>query len=393
MGVSDYPDPIKDSPYADDDAQDIYDGLLLYSNWHPDNIILLNQKTGQEEPNKENIKEAIQSLGAKMTANDTFLFFYSGHGEKNTDVEPIDEDDGKDEYLCCYGRRWDDWIRDDELVEWMSELPTTRIVAILEACYSGGQIKSIERNDLEPEESVGQVEEDSDGFAVDLISRIRPDDLNKTSGCVVLTSSSDRQKSHSHPIWPNSIFSYYVHKALTECPDDNKDGELSVEEIFKYVKLRTIILARLIHRKQVPQIYDSYPAGAPETGELTICIGSPSLVGINGDEKLLELEAAPIYIHSSRLFANYPNPFNPDTWIAYQIVQDALVTINIYNAKGQLIRALHLGNQSAGVYITKDKAAYWDGRDSFGEKVASGVYFYTLQAGEFRATRKMVIFK
>jgi len=93
------------------------------------------------------------------------------------------------------------------------------------------------------------------------------------------------------------------------------------------------------------------------------------------------------------LLQNYPNPFNPDTWLPFKLANDAPVAINIYNAKGQLIRTIALGNKNAGVYITKDRAAYWDGRDSFGEKVASGVYFYTLQAGGFRATRKMLILK
>lgn len=95
----------------------------------------------------------------------------------------------------------------------------------------------------------------------------------------------------------------------------------------------------------------------------------------------------------SALLQNYPNPFNPETWLPFQLAQDALVTIRIYNTNGQLIRTIALGNKQAGVYVTKDKAAYWDGRDSLGQSVASGVYYYTLQAGEFRATRKMVIMK
>jgi hypothetical protein len=93
------------------------------------------------------------------------------------------------------------------------------------------------------------------------------------------------------------------------------------------------------------------------------------------------------------LLQNYPNPFNPDTWIPFELAEPAEVTIRIYNTGGQLVRALRLGNRNAGAYITKDKAAYWDGKDSEGEKVASGVYFYTLEAGKLMATRKMVIFK
>ena len=93
------------------------------------------------------------------------------------------------------------------------------------------------------------------------------------------------------------------------------------------------------------------------------------------------------------LLQNYPNPFNPETWIPFQLAQDAPVTISIYNTKGQLIRILYLGNQQAGIYVAKDKAAYWDGRNDMDEKVASGFYFYTLQAGGFKTTRRMVILK
>lgn len=94
-----------------------------------------------------------------------------------------------------------------------------------------------------------------------------------------------------------------------------------------------------------------------------------------------------------RLLQNFPNPFNPDTWLPYQLAQDADVVIHIYNINGQILRVLQLGKQNAGVYLTKGRAAYWNGRDSFGEKVAGGVYFYTLRAGDFKATRKMVIMK
>jgi hypothetical protein len=93
------------------------------------------------------------------------------------------------------------------------------------------------------------------------------------------------------------------------------------------------------------------------------------------------------------LLANYPNPFNPDTWIPYKLKEGTEVTILIYNIAGQIVKTIHLGREEAGLYLTKEKAAYWDGRNSEGEKVSSGVYFYTLQAGKFRATRKMNIIK
>ena len=93
------------------------------------------------------------------------------------------------------------------------------------------------------------------------------------------------------------------------------------------------------------------------------------------------------------LFANYPNPFNPETWIPYQLAKPAEVKVAIYAADGTLVRTLELGHQAAGVYQSKGRAAYWDGTNALGEPVASGVYFYTLTAGEFRATRKFLIRK
>ena len=93
------------------------------------------------------------------------------------------------------------------------------------------------------------------------------------------------------------------------------------------------------------------------------------------------------------LLANYPNPFNPETWIPYQLSTSADVSVSIYSVNGRLVRRLDLGHQSAGVYRSRGRAAYWDGRNAFGERVASGLYFYTLTAGDFTATRKMLIRK
>ena len=93
------------------------------------------------------------------------------------------------------------------------------------------------------------------------------------------------------------------------------------------------------------------------------------------------------------LLPNYPNPFNPETWIPYQLAEPADVSISIYAIDGKLVRTLNLGHQSTGIYQDKSRAAYWDGRNTIGEPVASGVYFYTFKAGEFTATRKMLIRK
>ena len=102
------------------------------------------------------------------------------------------------------------------------------------------------------------------------------------------------------------------------------------------------------------------------------------------------LEAQP---KETALLANYPNPFNPETWIPYQLAKSAAVNISIHSADGSLVRTLSLGQLATGVFHNKSRAAYWDGRNEYGEPVASGVYFYTLTAGEFTATRKMLIRK
>ena len=90
------------------------------------------------------------------------------------------------------------------------------------------------------------------------------------------------------------------------------------------------------------------------------------------------------------LLANYPNPFNPETWIPYQLAESANINISIYSSDGKLVRVLELGYQPVGIYESRSRAAYWDGKNSLGEFVASGVYFYTLTAGDFTATRKML---
>ena len=93
------------------------------------------------------------------------------------------------------------------------------------------------------------------------------------------------------------------------------------------------------------------------------------------------------------LLQNYPNPFNPETWIPYQLSEDTLVSVSIYDTTGKLVRILPLGFQSAGFYNSREHAAYWDGRNALGERVASGLYFYQLTTPSFQQTRRLVIVK
>ena len=111
-----------------------------------------------------------------------------------------------------------------------------------------------------------------------------------------------------------------------------------------------------------------------------------------GIENLQNLLAS-LIPEETALLANYPNPFNPETWIPYQLAESAEVTLTIYDMNGELIRRLAVGHQAAGMYKNRSRAVYWDGRNQLGESVASGLYFYTLTAGKFTGTRRMLILK
>ncbi len=107
----------------------------------------------------------------------------------------------------------------------------------------------------------------------------------------------------------------------------------------------------------------------------------------------LQLNVGDIQPQDTLLAQNFPNPFNPETWIPYQLSKATEVKIDIYNVSGRLVRSLDLGWQPTGSYMTPSSAAYWDGKNAVGERVASGIYFYTLQTSDFAATRRMVILK
>jgi len=147
-------------------------------------------------------------------------------------------------------------------------------------------------------------------------------------------------------------------------------------------------------------VYYDYPSGLLAI-EQNNGVRAPSLAKETKKNFFVQRQSTP---NHTTLLQNYPNPFNPETWIPFQLAENALVTISIYNTEGCLIRTLRLGHRPAGIYVTKDKSAYWDGKDSSRQKVASNVYFYTLQvehqrnpdgdgAGKFTATRRMVIMK
>ena len=205
--------------------------------------------------------------------------------------------------------------------------------------------------------------------------------------------------------------------------DVNADGQVSILDLIliarDFGKPATRNSRTDVNRDGVISILDLILV-ARHMGELTVS-ASPSLLAMQDIEELNPaviqawIERAKIedngslvfrqgiaYLQSllallipeeTALLPNYPNPFNPETWIPYQLSEPADVTLRIYAVNGVLVRTLVLGQTPAGIYQSRSRAAYWDGRNSVGESVASGIYFYTLTAGNFTATRKLLILK
>ena len=174
--------------------------------------------------------------------------------------------------------------------------------------------------------------------------------------------------------------------------DVNKDGVVNIQDLVLVAGAFSVtitISAPAAH----PQVVETLTAeevqrwlhGAKQLGHKDTTIAR----GIEVLEDLLAL----LTPTETALLNNYPNPFNPETWIPYQLKTPAAVHMTIYNLRGTLVRELSLGYQVAGRYTSRTRAAYWDGRNTVGEPVASGLYFYTLTAGDFSATRRMVILK
>jgi len=148
----------------------------------------------------------------------------------------------------------------------------------------------------------------------------------------------------------------------------------------------------------------SSACGIGDVLEITVQTPSP-LIGvrplrhlISTDEVLASQIRLPDLIAyeiptKTELLPNFPNPFNPETWIPFQLRQSAFVRITIYDTLGREIRRLELGQLPTGYYNTRERAAYWDGRNHSGERVASGLYFYRLEADSFVSIRRMVVLK
>ncbi len=167
-------------------------------------------------------------------------------------------------------------------------------------------------------------------------------------------------------------------------PDVNGDGVINSDDL-------ALVMAALENAPTAPAAVmtaENLKRWIDEAKQLTNK-DTTFLRGIGVLEQLLET----LLPKKTALLANYPNPFNPETWIPYHLAKPAEVTLHIYAIDGALVQTLALGHRQAGIYEHQSRAAYWDGRNAQGERVASGIYLYTLTAGEYTSTRKMLIRK
>ena len=175
-----------------------------------------------------------------------------------------------------------------------------------------------------------------------------------------------------------------------------RTGTMATETITSEVKRASAVWADLINHKSVVEAGDKLEIALyDERG--TIVSGpfqrTVSTADIRNAFLNLQLTVGDVRPQDTLLAQNYPNPFNPETWIPYQLSKSAEVSLHIHNVAGHLVRTLDLGLKPTGSYMTPSTAAYWDGKNAAGERVASGIYFYTLQTADFAATRRMVILK
>ena len=180
-------------------------------------------------------------------------------------------------------------------------------------------------------------------------------------------------------------------KPLNPRSDVNGDGTVNILDLTLVAKSidiaagNTAPSALAIKDKGLPAMVQAWIAQAHIENDGSVMFRQ----GLENLQRLL----ASLLPQKTVLLANYPNPFNPETWIPYQLAQESDVQIHIHALNGTLVWRLDLGHQPAGVYQHRNRAVYWDGQNQLGEPVTSGVYFYTLTADDFTATRKMLIRK
>ena len=189
--------------------------------------------------------------------------------------------------------------------------------------------------------------------------------------------------------------------------DVNKDGEVNISDLawlVNFIEEKRAVVAAPYRKHITGTTYRDILDSTHQLSKTDIALLNSfyeKIEGISGNAAQIELVKRflrqllmpveePLV---TKLHANFPNPFNPETWIPYQLATDSDITIRIYNTSGHVVRTLFTGYQMSGYYLSRSKAAYWDGRNEIGEQVASGVYIYELVTPTFKQTRRLVILK
>ena len=175
--------------------------------------------------------------------------------------------------------------------------------------------------------------------------------------------------------------------------DLNGDNTVNIQDLVLVANALSNVAAAPSAKQPTAALVNTWLQLAQQNVSSNVQTSLPKGFSYTRGIQVLEQLARALTPDATALLANYPNPFNPETWIPYQLAKAADVTISIHAADGKVVRTLILGHQAAGMYKNRSQAAYWDGKNAFGESVASGLYFYTLTAGDFTATRRMLILK
>ena len=178
--------------------------------------------------------------------------------------------------------------------------------------------------------------------------------------------------------------------------DTNKDGVVNLFDlvfVVEHLSQNAAAPTQLALIKSIPSTAKDIIAAQRALSELEAIPNKTPRIQLAIELLRHYLAVADQNVKETKLLPNYPNPFNPDTWIPYQLSEAATVIVKIYDIRGHLVRTIGVGHKSVGYYITRERAVYWDGRNEKGESVSSGVYFYTLNTDTYTQTRRMVIVK
>ena len=189
--------------------------------------------------------------------------------------------------------------------------------------------------------------------------------------------------------------------------DTNKDGQVNLDDLVRIIEIieenqnGAAPAAQKGQTVLMPNTTSNRISPLSDTDIALLYAFYQKIEGMSGNSTQIELVkrflnrllmpvGGPL---QTKLHANYPNPFNPETWVPYQLAEDAEIAIRIYNTEGKTVRTLFSGHQASGYYLNRSRAAYWDGKNELGEQVASGVYIYELTTPTFKQTKRLVVIK